>query len=248
MALHLVLTFSADEANDATYLLWGQTAQAEYGTLMNECLEMSQSPELQHAVTHLTRLQEILEGIDLEKLKEVGQGLMAKFLGTSREKVLEVFTSTQSELTHLMKLLQDAIPSLLDLKKRLSDTKERVKELSSKLQAESLAAEFVVGYMRKSGMSDKAKMHAQILEGRSMALTGTVAQITGSNSMFEIQINQPLNVITCVQDTVLTKVPAWLGNYMALKLLFERKSKPTETQLTELGHKLSEILSTIRKS
>jgi hypothetical protein len=237
-ALRLLQAYVAEDASDRTAILWGQRLQQDYADLVSATLARSQADVLTRVTAHLNRMMEILRSIDLVAVAGTTQGgrwnkylkKMSKNIDTPKE-----LQAACRELDQLVKLMNEAMDGLLDLRVELEQSSSRIDDVGSEVEAAALGAQFLSNYLQ----SDDAEISQLFLE-RSMSLTQTAVQIRGSVSMRESQIEQPLRLISAIQNVVLVMVPAWLGSITSLTVLAGRA--PTPTEAGEMAFQLRKIL------
>jgi hypothetical protein len=238
-ALHLLQAFVAEDASDRTAVLWGEQLQQDHADLVSATLAHSQADVLTRVTVHLNRMMEILGSIDLVAVAGTARdgGGLGKYLGMMSKKIdtPEELQSARVELDQLVKLMSAALDELLDLKGELEQSSHRIDQLGDEVEASALGAQFLSNYLQ----GKNEELSRRFLE-RSMGLTQTALQIRGSASMRDSQIEQPLRLISAIQNVALVMVPGWLGSIASLTVLAGRK--PTPTEAGEMAFQLRKIL------
>ena len=80
---------------------------------------------------------------------------------------------------------------------------------------------------------------------RSNRLTQTLAQIRGSDATRDMQIEQPIRMVSAIQHVALVMMPGWLGSIASALTLLGRKTL-TKTEAGELTYQLREIISQLK--
>jgi hypothetical protein len=242
-ALRLLHGYVAEDANDQTVVVWGNQLQRAYADLVSETLVRSQADVLTRVTIHLNRTMEILRSIDMVAV--VGASYDAAGLGrylnrmSKRIDTREELRAASIELDQLAKLMSAAMDDLLALRAEIERFSQRIDQLGQEVEASALAALFLSTYLR----GEEETLSRRFLE-RSMSLTQTALQVRGSASMRESQIEQPLRLISAIQDVALVMLPAWLGSITSLTVLAGRK--PTPTEAGEMAFQLRKILEQLQ--
>lgn len=242
-ALRLLQAYVAEDATDRTVVLWGHRLQQDYAGLVSETLARSQADVLMRVTVHLNRMMELLGSIDLVAVAgaaDDGRGL-GNYLGRLSKRIdtREELRVARVEIDQLVKLIAAAMDDLLDLRAEIERSSRRIDELGDQVEASALAAHFLSTYLQRKD----EELSRRFLE-RSMSLTQTALQIRGSASMRASQIEQPLRLISAIQNVALVMVPGWLGSIASLTTLAGRK--PTPTEADELAFQLRKILEQLQ--
>ncbi|MBI2775738.1 MAG: hypothetical protein HYX57_00520 [Chloroflexi bacterium] len=242
-ALRFLGGYVAEDASDRTVVVWGNQLQRAYADLVSETLARSQADVLTRVTIHLNRTMEILRSIDLVAVANAtrdGEGL-GRYLGRLSKKIdtREELRRASVELDQLAKLMSAAMDDLLALRAEIERSSQRIDELGREVEASALAAQYLSTYLRDGNEG----LSRRFLE-RSMSLTQTALQIRGSASIRESQIEQPLRLISAIQDVALVMLPAWLGSITSLTVLAGRT--PTPTEAGEMAFQLRKILEQLQ--
>jgi len=238
-AVHFIGGYVADDASDRTVVLWGNQLQRDYADLVSATLARAQSDVLTRVTVHLDRMADILRSIDLVSVAGAGHdgGGLGKYLKKLSKKIdtREEFLAARIELDQLVKLMSAAMDDLLDLKLQIEQSSHGIDQLGDEVEASALGAQFLSNYLQ----GKDEELSQRFLE-RSMSLTQTALQIRGSVSMRDSQIEQPLRLISAIQNVALVMVPGWLGSIASLTVLAGRE--PTPTEAGEMAFQLRKIL------
>ena len=244
-AIRLVETFTVGRAGVRQTVLWGHRLQQDYSDLVSRILELSQAEVLKRVNGYINRMVDILAAVDLEAVSGVATpaGLLGQYFKTANRKIdtPEELNRARDELDQLVRLMGAALEQLLALKENLEQHAREVGKVGDEVEASAIAAEFLSTYLRKG----QPALSQRFIE-RSMSLTQTVAQIRGSASVGEMQIEQPLRLIGAIQNVALVMVPGWLGSIAALTAMLEGRRKPTPTETGELSSQLRNILQQLK--
>jgi len=238
-AIRLLQAYVPDDASDRTVILWGQQLQQDYADMVSAALARAQADVLTRVTVHLNRMMDILKSIDVAAVagtERTGGGL-GKVLKRMSKKIdtAEELAAARVELDQLVKLMSAEMGRLLDLKGEMEQSSRRIDELRAEVEASALAAQFLSSYLQKTDEG----LSRRFLE-RSMSLTQTALQIGGSASLRESEVEQPLRLISAIQNVALVMVPGWLGTIGSLTTLAGREATPTEAG--EMAFQLRKIL------
>jgi hypothetical protein len=245
-ALQLILATNVDSLTDRTVVLWGHDLQKCYTDLVTKCLTLSQSGVLSKVSTYLSRMMEILGSIDLRKVSglEGGDGVMSRLLkkATARTDSVAELESVLHELGQLIKLMNDTLQDLLQLKEQLEQVSGEINGLGTSIEVYVVTSAFLGSYLEGTNQTLAQRFHE-----RCLSLTQTLAQIRSGGSIRMIQVEQPLQLISAVQNVALVRVPDWIGSIVSIKTMMGRGFKPTVTEIDELGHKTTAIIAKLRE-
>jgi uncharacterized protein YaaN involved in tellurite resistance len=246
-ALQLILATNVEEMDDDQCILWGKTQQEKYTACVNENLKLSQTGAAADVIRQLTRLQEVLGQIDFERLFGLEKGFFSKLTRESSEKRLAFFGRIQTEMNQIINLLAPKEQELLDHQNKVQALIRRIHSADGDMEAYAIAADFLANYLRQEYANDSEKKRlANLLEQRSMLLTRSIGQIRANAPLLKQQEEQPLNLINCIQSTVLVEVPNWLNTYASLRGVLEGKQTPTMTQIDELSRGRNAIIGNLK--
>jgi hypothetical protein len=239
--VRLLQAFVAESANDRTAVLWGHGLQQDYSDMVSKTLSLSQDDLLTRCTGYLSRMTSILSSIDLEAITSAAPnaGLIGQYLRKMNSKIdtLGELDAARRELDQLLELMSASLEPLLALRDTLHQHSGRVDDLGDELQASALAALFLSDHFA----CQRPELSQRFLE-RSMSLTQTVAQIIGSTPMRTAHIEQPLAIISAIQNVALVMVPGWLGSLAALTQARMTAKKMSPTEAGELTFQLRKIL------
>jgi hypothetical protein len=238
-AVRLVEGYVVEDASDRTVVLWGNQLQRDYADLVSRALAGAQADVLTRVTVHLDRMADILRSIDLVSVAGTGRGggRLEKYLKKMSKKIdtREELLSARIELDQLVNLMSAAMDDLLDLKLQIEQSSHGIDQLGDEVEGSALGAQFLSTYLQ----GKDEELSQRFLE-RSMSLTETALQIRGSVSMRDSQIEQPLRLISAIQNVALVMVPGWLGSIASLTALAGRE--PTPTEAGEMAFQLRKIL------
>ena len=243
-ALHLLEAVVVEKLTDRKAILWGHDLQQGYSGLVSETLSLSQDDVLTKVAGYLNRMMDILSAIDLHAICNIeAAGVITQYFrrGSAKIDTPEEFESARAELEHLLSLMSAGLDQLLARKEKLESHSSRIDEFGEEVEASALAAQFLSTYLQ----STQAGLSQRFTE-RSMSLTATLAQIRGSSSIRGVQIEQPLGLISAIQNVALVMLPGWIGSVAALTVLGRGKRKPTPTEARELVYQLGAILDQLK--
>ena len=244
-ALRLVETFVVEGVRDRQAVLWGHRLQQDYSDLVSQSLELAQADLFKRVAGYLGRMTEILVSIDIEAVcgAAPGSGALGGFFKKVNRRIdtPEELDAARAELDQLVRLMGDALEALLSFKERLEKSSKRIEETGDEVEAAALAAQFLSEHLNV-----KQRALSQRFLDRSISLTQTVAQIRGSTSLRESQIEQPLRLIAAIQNVALVMVPGWLGSIAALTSALATDRKLTPTEAGELAYQLRNIVQQLK--
>jgi len=244
-AARIVELFSPDTANERQAVLWGHDAQQRYGEHVARAVELSQSKVLTRTAHYLRRMVELLAAIDVEAASGAvaGEGLLARTLRRANARIdtTEELERARIEINQLVGLTGAALEDLLSLRQALERLDGDIARTADAIEASALAAQFLSDYLRNK----REELSRRFLE-RSMSLTQSLVQLRGSASAASLQAEQPLRLITAIQNVVLVSLPDLLGSFAALNTLVRSGRRPTHTEAREIAFRLSDILQNLK--
>lgn len=239
-AKKLLSGFREDKAKDRKAIMWGHALQTSYSDLVTEILALAQTPVLVKVNRYLGRMMEILGAIDLLAACGHGSGLLQEYFRGVNSKIdtPAELSAAHAELDELVGHMNNALEQLLELKEEIEKRSERIDLLSIEVEASALAALFLSIRLRE----DKGQI-AQHFTERSMSLTQCLVQIRESTLMRQSQIEQPIRMITAIQNIALVMLPGFLGSIASLVTLSRRISL---TEANELHDQLRIIQTNLK--
>lgn len=232
----------ADKATERKAILWGHELQKVHGEIVGEALRLSRSPVLRKVEAYLTRTMDILGSIDL--LPACGHGfggvLGRVFQRTNaRIDTPGELVQSQAELEKLVGLMAAALEELLDLNAGLLALAERADALGTQLEAASMAASFL-----SRNLPPGKEAVAQRFAERALSLGQTVALIREGGATRSLQVDQPLRLISAIQNVALVMLPGFVGSIAAVTALSPTRTTPTEAG--ELAYRLRDIIEQLQ--
>nr|MDQ2668034.1 hypothetical protein [Gemmatimonadota bacterium] len=242
LTLDLLDKCVVEKVTERKAILWGHDLQKSHSDLVTATLAVSQSPLLRKVEGYLSRMIDILGTIDLMGIcAERDGGLGQLFKGVNRKiDTAQELGAAQAELDQLTRYLGVALNDLLDLKDKLQQHSVTVNAISVEVEASALAALFLSRHLQNQNSAV-----AELFTERSISLTLTLAQIRSSDSLREMQIEQPIRMVKSVQDVALVMMPGFLGGIASALILIGQK-RLTPTQAGELTYQLRDILQQLR--
>lgn len=238
----LIETFVADKATERRAILWGQDLQQEYSDLVGEALNLTRSAALRKVEGYLARTMDILESIDLLAACGHGSsGVVGRMIQRMNARIDTPgeLAQAHAELETLVALMAAALQDLLDLKDRLLAVAERTDAAGAQLQAASIAASFLSEHLR----NEKDAVSQRFAE-RAMSLAQSVALIREGGTTRSLQIEQPMRMISAIQDVALVVLPGFISSIAAATALSSARTTPTEAG--ELTYRLREIIDQLK--
>jgi hypothetical protein len=190
-------------------------------------------------------MMEILGSIRIEKVfGRHSNSFFARTLGRATREIdtPEELEEAEREIEQLVSLVNGSISQLLDLKTKAEQLSAEIEKVRFEAEASAIAALFISEYMAKHSHGDIAQRFTE----RGMSLTATCAQIQGGSSIRLLQIEQPLQLISVVQNVVLVTLPGLIASIAALQTMAKSSNKPTVTQIDELGDQIQKTLQSLK--
>lgn len=238
----LIDAFVADKATERRAILWGQDLQKEYSDLVGEALALTRSAALRKVEGYLARTMDILESIDLLAACGHGSGgVLGRVIQRMNARIDTPgeLAQAQAELEKLVALMATALQELLDLKDRLLSVAERTDAAGAQLEAASMAASFLSGHLR----NEKDAVSQRFAE-RAMSLAQSVALIREGGATRSLQLEQPMRMISAIQDVALLMLPGFISSIAAATALSSARTTPTEAG--ELAYRLHDIIEQLK--
>ncbi len=234
-AWQYVLETDIEQATKSSVLVWQTGLQKQYSDKVSQLLECTQHEAIAKASGHLSRVVQVLEGIDLYGVCQYEKdGMLSKFLKSSSKEfdTPAELLHAERELRQLTERLGSHLKVLIELQHRLQTLNDELATLSGEIRIAAIAAAVLSAYLRKKSAAME-KIADQFLE-RSMSLTQTEAQISQNELAREMQLAHPAGLISAIQNTVLVMVPDWLGSVAAMRSMVEASKKVTVTEVEEM--------------
>jgi len=235
-ALQYVLETDIDSMLQTSALIWQTDLQKRYSDKVLQLLECTQHPAIAKAGTHISRIIDILQAIDLQGVCEYeADGVLSKFLKQSNKEfdTPEELTHAERELKQLTQLLGDQLKALLVLQHKLHGINAEIRTLANDIKAAGMAALFLADYLPKKN-AKYGKIADQFHE-RGMSLFQTEVQIFENELARDSQHAHPIKLIEMIQNTILVMIPDWLGSVASLRAMIEMNKKVTVTEIEEIS-------------
>lgn len=238
-AIAMLAAIVPDTMTERRAILWGHELQQGYADTVARSLELSQAPMMRKVEGHVSRMLEILTSFDLAgAARPEGNGLGGLFKAFNRKTdTVAELAGARGELDQLAGLLRGALEELLTLKGELEANAATLDAVAIDAEAAALAAL----YLSEQFVASKPVL-AQRFTERSMSLTQTLAQIRSSDSLRSMQLEQPIRMITAIQNVTLVSIPDFLTSLAAIGALAARNTAMTPTDARELNFKLHDII------
>lgn len=208
----------------------GQAVQREYSDLVGQSLTLVQDAVFQDSPRHLGRLYSLLE--------EIAQGFQPQKRFWQKSKTpFEELAEHKTELDQLRQILDSALPHLDRVRLGLEEVSAKMRLLASRVEAESLAAQYLADILEQKMETQKAQ--AAIMQ--SMNLTKVIANINDGIVLRAGSIQQLESLSSKIRDTVLSTLPSWIE-----KVSLVSKRPQTETDLYDLRRGIGDIVSSLR--
>jgi len=218
-----VLAGVSPQAMDSSaWLRFGVIAQESLTDLVKQRLDLMQSSAVRNVTQHLSRLQSLLQ----EVLESMDGGLF-------RKPVAKVWGSVVGEVRQLESLLSSAGSILAANVSELERLSKDNHEAGEALQANALAAEYLLDQM-------DAQV-GQLLVARLTSITGSQALVLEQLQMLTLDKERVQEIMTLVQDGVLLQLPAVYSQLAGLS------AKPSDTQRYLAVEKLTDIVQFIQR-
>ncbi len=244
-AIQMVQEFSPDAATISSAVLFGSDIQERHNALVTEGLKLARSEIFAKASRQIGRMMEILRLIRLEKVfgKRSG-GFLSRTLKRASQEIdtPEELEDAEREIEQIVALVNNSIGKLLELKAEAESLSAEIEKIRLESEAASVAALYIADYLAKRSRPDIASRFTE----RSVSLTATSAQIQGGSSIRLLQIEQPLQLISVVQNVVLVTLPGLIASISAMQTMLKGANQPTVTQIDELGDQIRQILDSIK--
>ena len=240
----LITSFVVDKATERKAILWGHDLQKAYGDLMSQALTLSRSPVLRKVQGYLARTMDILGSIDVLAAcgHGSGGGLSRIFQRVnSRIDTPGELVSAQAELEKLVALMAAALQELLDLKDQFLGVAEHTDAAGAQLEAAAIAASFLSQHL-----PNQKDSVAQRFAERAMSLTQTLALIQEGVATRSAQLEQPIRMVSAIQNVALVMLPGFIGSMASITGLSFTKTAITPTEAGELAYRLQDIVERLK--
>lgn len=240
----LIEAFVLEKATERKAILWGHELQKSYSHLATETLALSRSPVLRKVEGYLTRMMDILGSIDLlAACGQGGGGPIGRLLQSVNMRIDTPgeLADAQAELERLVALMSAALDELLDLKDKLLAVSDRTEAAGAQVEAAAIAALFLSKHLRNG-----KDALAQRFTERAMSLTQTLASIRQGGGTRDLQIEQPIRMISAIQNVALVTLPGFIGSIASITSLAARKRTLSPTEAGELAYRIRDIIDQLK--
>ncbi|MCA9356614.1 hypothetical protein H6784_04600 [Candidatus Nomurabacteria bacterium] len=211
---------------------WGAIVGQRYGVLVNEALTHASSKAIRDGASHMRRLYRLLEEVAQAFQKKSSKGRFWEKAKTPWEK----FHDVQAEVDQLRVLLGNVLPGLREVQVKLGNVSTDLLELSSEIEAWSIAACFLADTL---GQNDQRSSH---LMDQSISLAKMIALIQEGVLMREDSIREVDALADRIQEGVLVTLPAWIEKVVHVS----QKTSHTETDSYTLRQGIENIIQCIK--
>lgn len=241
-ALALLTAFVIAKANERKAILWGHDLQKSYADAVAEALALSQAPVMRKATGHIARMLEILGSFDVMSVVEPSGGI-SRFLKGMNNKTDTIgeLVASRKELDQIVRLMDDALGELIDLKDKLEKNARALEAIAKDAESHALAALYLSEYLRP----ERPAIAERFVE-RSMSLTQTVAQIRGNSVVRDMQLEQPIRMISSIQHVTTVSMPDLLSSLAAINSLAVQNTMISPTAASELNYKLQDVIRQLK--
>lgn len=243
-ALAMLSAFVIEKSSERKAILWGHDLQKAYADTVTAMLDVTQSPIMRKVEGYVGRMLDILSSFDLEAaVGRTGGGGLGGLLQTFNRKTdtIDELNAARRELDQLMRLMSESLDELLRVKDEIEKGFARQQAIGEDAEAASLAALYLSDRLRSSSPAI-----AERFAERSMSLTQTLAQIRSNDSLRNMQLEQPVQMIAAIQNVTLVTMPDFLSSLMAIEAMAARRTTVTPTEASELTYKLRDIIRQLK--
>ena len=245
-AQHIIQVTNLEEADEKTFVFWGQKSQDAYGKLVSQSLELSISDVLSGSISLVEQLQKILTEVDVVQLATGSGNIFSRICGTAKGNAIQSITEISTNIEQIVAGLRPALPKLLKHKQKLETVQGETDKIAIDIEADAVSAEFLAGYIQREYATEPTwKSRADALAGRSQSLTRTISEIVQTRLLRNTHNRQPLQLIDCIQHTVLETVPTWLSSFASIADALKADKKPNQTAIDQITAQLERIRTTL---
>lgn len=230
-------------------LEWGKSVQQMHSRIVGRWSKLSNAQDLGNLRTRLAELQEVLQSIDMSRLRgsDRGQGGLFGFFkrpsGSGRRDIAKELSAKKDQIDRLVGAVKDRKEYLLRVRDRILKLGEDIRELQSEALAFVIAGMHIEKHLRQKGLDAHC---ADALDQRCDALTRTQAELSSSSGVSELAVQQILQLLSIAEETVLLSIPTWTTNLLAIQLLYEKDEQPAESDLRIVEEGLGQISSVLK--
>jgi hypothetical protein len=223
--------------------LWGQEAQKACKDRFGGSAAPVSAPFVQQARADLARMTDILDAIDLKAVCGHAKGGLLGGLTRSINRKIDTPAKLAGALDELRTLLQRmhaGFDRLLALKGGLQQRARVFEHLQVEVEAAALAAQFL-----SRRLATQSPAIAQRFAERSTSLGATLAQARQGDGAYRTHIEQPLQLISAIQNVALVRMPGLITEMTSLQALAKARSAfPAEA--LNMSYRLRDILHQLR--
>ena len=223
--------------------LWGQEIQKACQDRFGGSAAPVSAPFIEQARADLARMTDILEAIDLKAVCGHAKGGLLGGLARSINRKIDTpakLASALGELRALLQRMHASFDRLLALKGGLQQRASAFEQLQVEVEAAALAAQFLS--KRLAGQSPAL---AQRFAERHMSLGATLAKTRQSDSAYRTHVEQPLQLISAIQNVALVRMPGLITEMTSLQAHAKAKHAfPAEA--LNMSYRLRDILNQLR--
>ncbi len=242
-AVRLIDGFVVEGAREPHVDAWGQAAEQRHEALVREALDLSQAQVLSRARGPIDGIIVRLEAIDIDAVCADRRPALFSLLEAAGDRIdtPRKLAAARTELERLAGQARAVLDGLADLKASLDDHARRVDETSLELEAAALAALFLAERLA----ADRPELSRRFLQ-REISLTKTVLRIRGGQLARADQVQEPLTLITLIQEVVLRDLSDWLVAVAALAGSRQARGRLSSTEVADLRHRLRALLRNLQ--
>jgi len=241
-ALAQLDAFVVAKASERKAILWGHDLQKSYADAVAEALALSQAPVMRKAGGHIARMLEILGSFDVMSVAEPSRGISRFLKGiNNKTDTIDELIALRRELDQIVRLMDDALGALIDLKDKLEKNARALEAIARDAESHALTALYLSEYLRPQ----RPAVAERFVE-RSMSLTQTVAQIRGNSAVRDMQLEQPIRMISSIQHVTTVSMPDLLSSLAAINSLALQNTMISPTAASELNYKLQDVIRQLK--
>lgn len=226
-------------------LTWGKKTQHAHTRIIKRWLNVNKSDVLSDLRQAIDHLQEALANIDMSTLRKVGnRGLVSRLTGASnkaRDTALGTFQTKKLEIERIVETAKGKKRAALEIRNRVTCIQHDLLDLENTVHSYVIAGTHIANHLRGAECAASNEQLSDLLETRCEALTRTQAEIMSSSGLSELSVQQILAVVRIADEVILTSVPTWLSNFMALQVVVEQEKPLAPSDIDKVEEDLKKL-------
>jgi len=248
-AMELIGSFNLDDNRDEKFTEFGSVVQGEYADKVQELFSLVNDKTVEEVKALIDRIVNRLNEFDPAKLLGESKSFLSLFFEKKDRDFKAEIQTAYNEIQTLIAKAKLDLPDLQKAKVAIDEFELILPRCLSKIESQILAGKYLYQYgQKKTDEQPKLVAGLNILERRVESLTIsriTILQAFEQAKLFRVTI---LNLITNIDNALLTLVPLWYSGYLnALAMMDSKKFSKGNNTTAELLKLQTTIINSLRR-